>query len=41
MSSLILIIALVALVTLPSALGLYFNESRGFGREEEYIPDGR
>lgn len=41
MSSFILVIALVALVSLPSILDLYLSDSRGIDREEEYIPDGR
>ena len=36
------IIAILALVSVPYLLDLYFNVPRGLEREEdEYIPDGR
>ena len=41
MGSFIMVIALVALVLLPSVLDLYLSDSRGIASEEEYMPDGR
>ena len=34
-------LAVLALVSLPYALDVYFNSPRDDAAEEEYIPDGR
>jgi hypothetical protein len=35
------IIAIIALVSVPYVLDLYFNAPRGEREEDEYVPDGR
>lgn len=37
----LIVVLLIAVVTLPFALDLYFNAPYASENEEEYIPDGR
>ena len=42
MSSFLTVVALLAIILLPSALDLYFNSPRNTDQaDEEYVPDGR